>query len=101
MLPNDVACDFCGRDWDLAQPMVEGLGDSFICVSCAHVAYGHLIRLGLDDALPGWICTMCQEHRDGPAWPSPIRPQTVICRLCVKRTAKKMAANPNANWRRP
>jgi len=99
-LPNDVVCDFCLRDWDLAQPMIEGPDDALICYSCLHMAFGHIFRLKLDDAPPDWVCVMCNEHRPGIAFPS-MYTESVICGRCARRGVRKMNANPPVGWHAP
>lgn len=101
MEPTDFLCDFCTRDWSAAQPMVEGHHGSLICGSCLRVAYGQLVTLGDGDAPEGWTCSLCLEHREEPAWTSPLRPEAVICRRCAKQAAGRLHADPESGWTRP
>lgn len=100
-LLNDVVCDFCFRDWDLAQPVYEGKGLACICMSCLGVAHGHLFGLGLRDAPPTWTCNLCGEFRPGTAWPGVFNPRAIICGRCVKRAVRKMKADPDSGWGKP
>ena len=97
----DFICDFSGRAWDGAFPMVEGHQGALISGDSLTLAYTALV---LDDgasSIPGATCTMCLEERDEPAWRSPVRPEAVICRRCVKQAAGRLHKDPDWDWTKP
>jgi len=102
MLVSDFLCDFSGRAWDGAFPLVEGHQGSLISGDCLTLAYQSLVLGGDTDlAEPGYTCTMCLEQRDDPAWQSPARPEAVICRRCVKQSAGRLHKDPDWDWHKP
>ena len=42
-----ILCDFCRRDWDGQEPMIEGHHGSIICLQCLKLALQHQKSLGL------------------------------------------------------
>ncbi|HMN95172.1 MAG TPA: ClpX C4-type zinc finger protein [Phycisphaerales bacterium] len=110
MQPGDFLCDFCARDWTLANPMVEGHHGSLICGSCLSIACAELsVRAaqGAPDERPpegqvaGAPCTLCLERRAEPSWTSPLRPEAVICRRCTRQAARRLEGDPESGWLRP
>lgn len=101
MQAEDFLCDFCGRAWDGAFPMVEGHQGSLICGECLAFAYREILIDDAPNAPEGSRCTMCLEHRDEPAWRSAACGHAVICRRCCKQSAGRLAKDPDVVWRRP
>ncbi len=97
---SDVMCDFCGNEWTLERPMVEGHHGSCICGPCLTVAYTELVVAQGGDAPAGYKCTLCLEHRDDPGWASPAR-EAWACRRCVKQSAGVMGKDKESGWSRP
>ena len=98
---TDFLCDFCGKPWDGAFPLVEGHQGSLICGSCLTVAYTQLVHHESNAAPTGYKCTLCLEHRDQPAWQSPLREQAVVCLRCVKQSATTLHTDPEWDWSKP
>ena len=99
--PSDVLCDFCAAEWTEDRAMVEGHHGSIVCGPCLTVAYGAVGGGGLDDAVPGYRCTMCLEERADAAWRSPVRPEAFICRRCIELAAKQLERDPDTGGKRP
>jgi len=97
---SDVLCDFCGREWTLELPMVEGHQGACICGDCLTAAYVAIVQpeLPAGDPQP---CTMCLERRTDPAWASPARPDARICRRCARQSGTVLAKDPDSGWRKP
>ena len=96
---QDVLCDFCGRAWSEALPMVEGHQGSCICGDCLADAYREAVLAERPDGAPE-RCTLCLEHRDEPAWHAPAAP-AIACRRCVRQSAAVLAKDPDFGWRKP
>jgi hypothetical protein len=98
---SDVLCDFCQRQWTDDLPMIEGHHGSCVCGKCMTVAYTHVIVHQADDVPHGYKCTMCLEHRDDPAWASPMYPEAIICRRCIKLAAGVLHKDKDYAWSKP
>lgn len=101
MQTSDFLCDFCGREWDGAFPMVEGHQGSLICGSCLTVAYTEVVLQRMNAAPAGCTCTMCLEERDEDAWKSPVRDEAVICKRCINQGAGRLHKDPDWDWKKP
>ena len=107
---SDVLCDFCGREWTEALPMVEGHQGSCICGDCLRDAYRTVV-LGAAGASGPSRCALCLEEREDPSWaPGPGGPRPApstdaaaprACRRCVKQSAAVLQKDPDLGWRRP
>ncbi len=100
MTVSDFLCDFCGRAWDGAFPMVEGHQGSLICGSCLTVAWTEVVTLETDAAPAGATCAMCLQEKDDPMWASPVR-KAFACRPCVKQAAGRLHKDPDWDWEKP
>lgn len=109
----DFLCNFCGRSWSDDNPMIEGHQGSLICAKCLTVAYaevgrtssaegadeaGKKARIAPDDRPK---CILCLEHRDEPAWRSPVAEDQYACRRCVRQGATTLERDPDSNWKKP
>lgn len=101
MQPSDFICDFSLKAWDGSFPMVEGHRGSLISGDCLSVAYRFVVLAGQSSLEPGYTCTMCIEERDDPCWQSPVRPEAVICRRCIRQSATKLHTDPDWDWSKP
>ena len=104
--PSDILCDFCERPWSEEIPFVEGHQGSCICGNCLTVAWAAVIQGGLDDSPEHdeenpWTCTMCLEHRKDPAYQSPLREAALICRRCIRLSARALDTDPDHPWAKP
>lgn len=98
---SDVLCDFCHSEWTDDLPMVEGHRGSCICGKCLTVAYTDVVINKIDTGPDGYKCTTCLENRDSPAWQSPLYPQAVICRRCIKQSAGVLHKSRDYDWQKP
>ena len=79
--------------------------------NCLSLAYADVVHHGQDSAPDGdWQCPMCLERNDDraalnrpgePGWQSPVRPEAVICRRCVKMAAGVLAKDSDMGWEKP
>ena len=107
---SDVLCDFCQCEWTEQNPMVEGHQGSCICADCLREAYSQVVLNNTEDAPRAFACTMCLEsetdrdalNRSGePGWPSPARPEAIVCRRCIKLAAGALQKDDDFAWTRP
>jgi len=101
MQVSDFLCDFCGRAWDGAFPLVEGHKGSLICGSCLTVAYAEVVHAGASSAAEGYRCTMCLEFREDAGWQSPVRGEAAVCARCLRQAGAKLEKDPDWDWVRP
>jgi hypothetical protein len=101
MQVSDFLCDFCGRAWDGAFPMVEGHQGSLICGNCLSVAYTQTVLNKQHLAPAGATCTMCLEERDEPVWASPVRDGAHACTRCLKQGAGRLHKDQDWDWTKP
>ena len=104
--PSDILCDFCERPWGDEIPLVEGHQGSCICGNCLTVAWNAVIQAGLNDApadseADPWTCTMCLENRKDPAFRSPARQEAIICRRCIRLSARALDTDTDHAWSKP
>jgi hypothetical protein len=97
---SDVMCDFCGSEWTMDRPMVEGHHGSSICGPCLTVAYTELVLNKGRNAPEGYKCVLCLEHREDPGWQSPAC-EACVCRRCVKQSTGVMNKDKDIEWSRP
>jgi hypothetical protein len=97
---SDVLCDFCGREWSDALPMVEGHQGSCVCGDCLRDAFRALVLDGAPAPSTPARCTLCLEERDEPAWRAAGR-DAVACRRCVRQSAAVLQKDPDLGWRKP
>jgi len=82
--------------------MVEGHQGSLICVKCLTLAYRELVLEAAGEAPgEGETCALCLEHREDPAWRSPVREEAHACRRCVKQSAGILHKDPDTEWTKP
>lgn len=93
-----IVCDFCRRDWDGVEAMIEGHLGSIICLSC--------LQKALDTQAPlsgKFKCTMCQRFNMPPEMPryhSEVAPtEAIICQECLYQAAGAFSKNPDVEWK--
>jgi hypothetical protein len=92
MTELDFLCDFCGRDWSVAQPFVEGHHGSCVCGACLRQA------LAASDVPPiGFRCNLCLEDRQDLALSAG---DARLCRRCRDRSARTLERDPESGWTR-
>lgn len=106
MQTDDFICDFTGKAWDGAFPMVEGHQGSLICGDALRVAFAEVILAGQNSMPKGATCAMCLEVRDEPGWQSPVptgerEHGASICRRCIRQSATKLEKDPDWGWTKP
>lgn len=111
MAPSDFICDFCGRAWDGAFPVVEGHRGSLICGDCVAAAYRAVV-LGQQNSAPaGYQCRLCLETRPDPGWIGPWQdgpaPEgsppgpAAACKRCINQSAGVLSKDKDLGWKRP
>jgi hypothetical protein len=107
---SDVLCDFCHREWTDDIAMIEGHHGSCICGNCLKLAYMQLVMQCDNSIINEFKCPLCLEtaadrnaldRSAEPGWASPILPDVVVCRRCVKRAAGALHKDPDFDWRKP
>ena len=91
-----LSCDFCRRDWDGVEPMIEGHHGSIICLECLKTALRE--QQTHEDK---YKCTMCLRFNIPPTlkrWSRPTNPDAVICHECIVQSAKAFSRNPDVDW---
>jgi hypothetical protein len=95
-----IVCDFCRRDWDGQEPMIEGHHGSVLCLEC--------LKLALVNQQPGrggdekYKCTLCLRFNIPgklPSWRHPDHPEAIVCQECLYQAAKAFHRNPDVPWR--
>lgn len=107
---SDVLCDFCHREWVEDQPMMEGHQGSCICGNCLTVAYSEAVLAAGGAGTTDFRCPMCLETQkdraelgrgDESGWASPLHPEAVICRRCIKLAAGALHKDKDFAWTKP
>jgi hypothetical protein len=92
MTERDFLCDFCGRDWSVAQPFVEGHHGSCVCGDCLRAALA-----AADAPSVSFQCNLCLETRDDLAIGVGA---AALCRRCRDRSARALERDPESGWKR-
>jgi ClpX C4-type zinc finger len=92
-----LVCDFCRRDWDGQEPMIEGHHGSILCLECLKVA----LR---DQAAGGgkYKCTLCLRFNmppELPHWANPGHLEAIVCQECLYQAARAFSRNPDIPWK--
>jgi len=101
MQVSDFICDFSLKAWDGQFPLIEGHEGSLISGDCLTVAFTEVVLNDVNSGPEGYTCRMCLEERDDPAWQSPVSPDAVICRRCIKQGAGRLHKDPDWDWKKP
>ena len=92
-----IVCDFCRRDWDGAEPMIEGHHGSVLCLEC--------LKKALEEQRTGtekYKCTLCLRFNIPPTlpqWSNAEHPEAIACQECLYQAAKAFSRNPDVQWR--
>jgi hypothetical protein len=89
-----LCCDFCGEEWDMVKPMIEGHQGSILCLSCLDRA--------IDGAAPAdepFKCTMCLRDFDSGqrAWSGS---GAAVCFDCLQQADRAFDKDPDTDWSR-
>ena len=107
---TDVLCDFCHREWDDQIPMLEGHHGSCVCGKCLSLAYREVILNKANSAPHDFKCPMCLEESadraalergNEPGWQSPMYPDAVICKRCIKLASGALHKDRDFDWQKP
>lgn len=101
-----VSCDFCKRDWDGQEPMIEGHHGSVICLPCLERALAERgVQAGaVGEGIEGeFECTLClRPHKRATVahWPVEAKAgEAVVCQGCVELSAKTFSKSPLTDWK--
>src|SRR4051794_18944156 len=92
-----IVCDFCRRDWDGQEAMIEGHHGSILCLEC--------LKLALDEQKNGedkYKCTLCLRFNIPPSvprWSRSGNPDAVACQECLYQAAKTFGRNPDVDFK--
>src|SRR4051812_11336830 len=92
-----LLCDFCRRDWDGQEPMIEGHHGSILCLECMKTALGAQ-ETGGDK----FKCTLCLRFNippELPHWSNSAHPEAIVCQECLYQAAKAFRRNPDVAWK--
>ncbi len=92
-----IVCDFCRRDWDGQEAMIEGHHGSILCLQCTKQA---LIEqaTGTDK----YKCTLCLRFNippELPRWSNPDHGEAVACQECLYQAARTFGRTPGLGWK--
>ena len=91
-----IVCDFCRRDWDGVEPMIEGHHGSILCLEC--------LKLALRDqelSTDKYNCTLCLRFNIPgtlPRWINPAHPEAIVCQECLYQAARAFSRNPDVEF---
>lgn len=89
-----ILCDFCHRDWDGEEPMMEGHHGSIICLACLQ----HALKEKSPAPAP-YRCNLClQENLQTPRWSHPDHPDDIACQDCLYQAAGTFSKSPLTDW---
>ena len=92
-----IVCDFCRRDWDGQEAMIEGHHGSVLCLAC--------LKRGLAEQKTGgekYNCTLCLRFNIPPTlprWSHPEHPEAVVCQECMYQAGKAFGRNPDVDFK--
>lgn len=98
-------CDYCGRLWDMHEPMIEGHQGSVLCLACLARA----IDDGGNEPAKRVKCTLCLrdfDPGDGETiWqyadpPAEANAQARLCGDCAAQADRAFDRDPDTNWTR-
>jgi hypothetical protein len=97
--PNGIVilCDFCRRDWDGQEPMIEGHHGSVLCLQCLKQA---LIEQAVGE--DKYKCTLCLRFNIPPAlprWSHAEHTDAVACQECLYQSARTFGRTPGVEWK--
>jgi len=91
-----ISCDFCSRDWDGQEAMIEGHHGSIICLACLKQALAEQITGG-----EKYKCTLCLRFNmppELPHWANPAHPESIVCQECLYQSARTFSRNKDVPW---
>ena len=93
-----IACDFCRRDWDGQEPMIEGHHGSVLCLACMKQALGEQ-AVGEGK----YKCTLCLRFNIPPSVPRWHHPEHteaegLVCQECLYQAGKAVGRNKEVDF---
>ena len=91
-----IVCDFCRRDWDGQEAMIEGHHGSILCLEC--------VKLALEQQQTGtekYKCTLCLRFNIPPTlprWSNGAHPEAIVCQECLYQAAKAFGRNEDVDF---
>jgi hypothetical protein len=94
-----IVCDFCRRDWDGQEPMIEGHHGSILCLEC--------LKAALTEQRTGggggekYKCTLCLRFNippELPRWSNAEHPEAIACQECLYQAARAFSRNKDVPW---
>jgi hypothetical protein len=92
-----LVCDFCRRDWDGQEPMIEGHHGSILCLECLKLALPAQATDG-----EKYKCTLCLRFNiptELPHWSNPAHTEAIVCQECLYQAARAFGRNPDVPWK--
>jgi hypothetical protein len=92
-----IVCDFCRRDWDGEEAMIEGHHGSILCLECMKLALE-----GMATGSEKYKCTLCLRFNIPPTvplWSHPQHPEAVVCQECLYQAAKAFSRNEDNSFK--
>ena len=92
-----ISCDFCRRDWDGQEAMIEGHHGSILCLQC--------MKLALIEQKAGgekYKCTLCLRFNippELPRWSNSEHPEAVACQECLYQAARTFSRTEGVDWK--
>jgi len=97
-----LACDFCGCDWDMVKPMIEGHQGSILCIDCLAKAIEQAVAMS-----GAFKCILCLRDFEANqrGW-QPTEPgdganeDAVVCYDCIQQADRAFDKDPETDWDR-
>ncbi|HEY4329950.1 MAG TPA: hypothetical protein VGN88_09450 [Phycisphaerae bacterium] len=91
-----ILCDFCRRDWDGNEAMIEGHHGSILCLEC--------MKRALQEQAAGqgkYKCTLCLRFNippQLPRWSNSEHPEAIVCQECLYQAARAFGRNEDVEF---
>jgi hypothetical protein len=104
-----IVCDFCGRDWDGQEAMIEGHHGSVLCLACTKKALAGqaagadkykctlCLRFNIPPELPRWAGVPVTEAADA-AGGGGVK-TAVVCQECLYQAARAFSRNEDVDFK--
>jgi len=89
-----LCCDFCGEEWDMVKPMIEGHQGSILCLPCL----GRAIDEANEHDQP-IKCNMCLRDFD-PGQKAWTRNDATVCLDCLQQADRAFDKDEDTDWSR-
>ena len=102
-----LVCDFCRRDWDGQEPMIEGHHGSILCLECCKAALKEQTTEAVAEGHAGssgagrFKCTLCLRFNmpaSLPHWSNPAHPEAIVCQECLYQAARGFSRTKEIPW---